>query len=110
MLPNGTLSVNERDSCGVKARPLRKTKYPCTSLSGYLPFADLLITRRFLFMEKKRGFFYRLLFSKTLDGKTAEHWIAYIAVMAALASISNLFEIKFLDTQFSFTIFISATF
>ena len=58
-------------------------------------------------MEKKRGFFYRLLFSKALDGKTAAHRVAYIAVMAALASLSNLFEIKFLDTQFSFTIFIS---
>lgn len=50
----------------------------------------------------------RLLFG-TLAGKNASHKIAYIAVMTALVVVCNLFfEFKLAETQFSFTIAVSA--
>jgi hypothetical protein len=45
-----------------------------------------------------------VLFSKTLAGKGKAHKIAYIAVMTAFCIVTNLFEFKFLDNQFSLTI------
>ena len=50
-----------------------------------------------------------LLFSKTLARKGKSHKIAYIAVMTALTVVANMFfEFKLADTQFSFTILVSA--
>lgn len=49
----------------------------------------------------------RILFSDLLASKTAAHKIAYIGVTAALCIVTNLFEIKFATTQFSFTVFSS---
>lgn len=46
----------------------------------------------------------RILFSNVLAEKTAAKRIAYIGVMAALCIATNMFEIKFATTQFSFTI------
>ena len=50
----------------------------------------------------------RLLFSKTMLEKNKSHKIAYIAIMAALCIVSNMFEFKLADTQFSLTLAISA--
>lgn len=58
-------------------------------------------------IEKKPSFWQRLLFSKTLREKSPAHRIAYIAVVTALNIVANFVEIKFLDTQFSFTIVLS---
>ena len=50
-----------------------------------------------------------LLFSKTLARKGKAHKIAYIAVMTALTVVANMFfEFKLAETQFSFTILVSA--
>ncbi len=59
--------------------------------------------------EKKRPLWARLLFSGAItnDTKTSKK-IAYIAVIAAFLSVSNLFEIKFADIQFSLSIAASA--
>ena len=46
----------------------------------------------------------RFLFSDMLADKTAAKKIAYIAVLAALCIVTNMFEIKFATVQFSFTI------
>ncbi len=58
-------------------------------------------------VEKKPSFWQRLLFSKTLRGKTHAHKVAYISVVTALNIVANFVEIKFLDTQFSFTVVLS---
>ncbi len=51
----------------------------------------------------------QILFSPTLADKNGSHRIAYIAVVAALLVICNMFfEIKLGNTQFSLTIFFSA--
>ncbi len=50
----------------------------------------------------------RLLFSKIMLEKNKSHKIAYIAIMAALCIVSNMFEFKLADTQFSLTLAISA--
>ena len=50
----------------------------------------------------------RFLFSNLLYGKNATHKIAYVAVMTALMVAGNMFEIKFAETQFSFTLVLSA--
>jgi len=51
----------------------------------------------------------RLLFSATLENKKASHKLAYIAVMTAFSVVANMFfEFKLADTQFSFTIVVSA--
>jgi len=47
------------------------------------------------------------LFSDVIMNKSPAHKIAYIAVMTALCIVSNIFELKFAHTQFSFTIFTS---
>lgn len=49
----------------------------------------------------------RLFFSEIILRKSHAHRIAYIGVMTALCILSNTFEIKFSDTQFSVTIFTS---
>ena len=52
----------------------------------------------------------RLLFSDLLTQKNTTQKIAYIAVLTALAVVCNMFfEFKLADTQFSLTIFFSAT-
>ena len=53
-------------------------------------------------------FWKRLLFSSTLAEKNASHRIAYIGVVTAFIVASNMFEFKLFDTQFSFTLMISA--
>ena len=50
----------------------------------------------------------RLLFSQTLADKNAAHRIAYIGVVTAFIVAANALEFKFFDTQFSFTIVVSA--
>ena len=47
----------------------------------------------------------RLLFSDVLLFRPISHKLAYIGVMAALCIAVNTFEIKFADTQFSFSLF-----
>ena len=61
-------------------------------------------------MPKQRSFHWKeLLFSKTILKKGKAHKIAYIAVMTALCVAANMFfEFKFMDTQFSLTIAVSA--
>jgi len=57
----------------------------------------------------KTGFWKRLLLSPTLAEKNKSHKIAYIAVMTAFIVVANmLFEFKLAETQFSFTLVISA--
>ncbi len=58
--------------------------------------------------EKKPKSLRRFLFSNLLYGKNYTHTIAYIAVMTALMVAGNTFEIKLAETQFSFTIALSA--
>ncbi len=51
----------------------------------------------------------KVLFSPTLAKKNKSHCIAYIAVMTALAVVSNMFfEFKLAETQFSLTLVVSA--
>lgn len=52
-------------------------------------------------------FWERLLFSRTLAGKSKAKWIAYVGVVAALCIVTNCFELKFASVQFSFTVFSS---
>ena len=60
-------------------------------------------------MSKKGVWWRSLLFSKLLENKGKAHKIAYIAVMTAVCVVANMFfEFKLADTQFSFTIVISA--
>ena len=55
-------------------------------------------------MSKKGVWWRRLLFSKLLENKEGAHKIAYISVMTAFCIVTNFFEFKFLDNQFSLTI------
>ena len=51
----------------------------------------------------------KLLLSETMAGKSDSHKIAYIAVFTAFCVVSNMFfEFKLAETQFSFTLFLSA--
>ncbi len=51
----------------------------------------------------------RMFFSQTLVEKNRNHKIAYIAVMTAFVVVANMFfEFKLADTQFSFTLAVSA--
>ena len=51
----------------------------------------------------------KLLLSETMAGKSDSHRIAYIAVFTAFCVVSNMFfEFKLAETQFSFTLFLSA--
>ena len=60
-------------------------------------------------MSKKGARWKGLLFSKLLENKGKAHKIAYIAVMTAVCVVANMFfEFKLADTQFSFTIVVSA--
>ena len=60
-------------------------------------------------MSKKGARWKVLLFSKLLENKGKAHKIAYIAVMTAVCVVANMFfEFKLADTQFSFTIVVSA--
>ncbi len=54
--------------------------------------------------ERKYPFWKQLFFSKMLLSKNKSHKIAYIAVLTTFAIAANFLEIKFMDTQFSFTI------
>lgn len=56
---------------------------------------------------KEGGKLSRLLLSETLCGASAAKKIAYCGVVAALLIVVNLFEFKFADVQFSFTVFAS---
>ena len=58
--------------------------------------------------EKVAPFWKRVLFSQTLAEKNAAHRIAYIGVVTAFVVAANMFEFKLFDTQFSFTLMISA--
>lgn len=49
----------------------------------------------------------RVWFSEMLLGKNTSHKIAYIAVLTAVIVAANTFEIKFAETQFSFTMAVS---
>ena len=55
--------------------------------------------------ERKAPLFKKLLFSDVLLFRPISHKLAYIGVMAALCIAVNTFEIKFADTQFSFSLF-----
>jgi len=46
----------------------------------------------------------RLLFSDNLISKSKAHKVAYVGVSVALCIVTNFFELKFADVQFSFTI------
>ena len=60
-------------------------------------------------MSKKGARWKVLLFYKLLENKGKAHKIAYIAVMTAVCVVANMFfEFKLADTQFSFTIVVSA--
>lgn len=60
-------------------------------------------------MSKNGETWKELLFSKALANKGKAHKIAYIAVMTAFCVVANMFfEFKLADTQFSFTIVVSA--
>ena len=59
--------------------------------------------------QKTKMAWKELLYSKTLVGKNDSHKIAYIAVMTAFLVVANMFfEFKLAETQFSFTLLISA--
>ena len=59
--------------------------------------------------EKKACAWKKLLFSETLIDKNKSHKIAYIALVTAIVVVANMFfEIKFAQTQFSFTLVVSA--
>ena len=55
-------------------------------------------------IEKKPSIWQRLLFSRAMREKSYAHKIAYVSVITALNVVANFVEIKFMDTQFSFTI------
>lgn len=60
-------------------------------------------------LNENRLFWKRLLFSQTLVDKDRNRKIAYVAMMTALNVVANMFfEFKFAETQFSFTIVVSA--
>lgn len=56
---------------------------------------------------KRYPLWQRLFFSQVILGKSPAKKIAYLGVMTALCVVSNFFEVKLLDTQFSLTIFTS---
>jgi uncharacterized membrane protein len=58
-------------------------------------------------MSERGARWKELFFSKTLESKKKAHKIAYIAVMTAFCIVTNFFEFKFLDNQFSLTIFVA---
>ena len=57
--------------------------------------------------ERRKGLWGSLFFSKTLQDKNESHKIAYIAVVTAFVIVSNFFEFKLRDTQFSLTIVVA---
>lgn len=117
--PNGTLSADERKReiflsfSAVRRRVRYKNEVGRYALKCKTApskhFADLFKTRRFSFMqnEGRKGFWRNLFFSKTLQDKNQSHKIAYIAVMTAFIIVSNFFEFKLRDTQFSLTIVVA---
>ena len=56
---------------------------------------------------KKVGAWKRFLYSDLMLGLSAARQLAYIAVLTSLCIAVNFFELKFADTQFSFTVFAS---
>ncbi len=82
----------------------------CFSLAAVALFALLaLLALVFSSKHEKRKtlLVFRLIFSDFLLEKTAAKRVAYIGVVAALCIVSNMFEIKFATTQFSFTLLTS---
>lgn len=60
-------------------------------------------------VNKRSALWRRLVFSPTLAGKNKSHTIAYIAVTTAFIVVTNMFfEFKLAETQFSFTLAVSA--
>lgn len=98
--PNGTLSADERENlCGACSRPLYTRAMPVL-------FADLSY-REVFSMAENRNFFKRFLFSDFLSKKSEGGKIAYLGAVTALMVVGNVIEFKLLDTQFSFTLFLS---
>lgn len=60
-----------------------------------------------MFRRGEESLWRRLLFSATIRRKNDAHKLAYIAVMTAFLVASNVMEIKFLDNQFSVTVFVA---
>lgn len=60
--------------------------------------------REVFIMSKRVAWWKEIFFSKTLENKGEAHKIAYVAVMTAFCIVTNFFEFKFLDNQFSLTI------
>jgi ECF transporter S component (folate family) len=60
-----------------------------------------------MFQKGEESLWNRLLFASTIRRKNDAHKLAYIAVLTAFIVASNVAEIKFLDNQFSFTIFVA---
>ena len=59
--------------------------------------------------KKEMKSWQKLLLSETMAGKNDSHRIAYIAVFTAFCVVANMFfEFKLAETQFSFTLFLSA--
>lgn len=50
-----------------------------------------------------------LLYPALLSGKSKSHVLAYVALMTAFAVVANSLEFKFLDNQFSLTVFVALT-
>ena len=63
----------------------------------------------FIMPKKEIKAWQKLLLSETMAEKSDSHRIAYIAVFTAFCVVSNMFfEFKMAETQFSFTLFLSA--
>lgn len=97
--------------CGIKARPLQNgTPVYALSVKTAFPKHFLRTSRKEVFIMSENGIpkWKKVLFSETLATKNAAHKLAYIGVMTALVVAVNMFEFKLFDTQFSFTILVSA--
>lgn len=95
--------------CGQKLR-LRKVNCACQCPSCKNFFVAEVAKKQEVKPPRRdyKAFWKRLLFSQTLADKNAAHRIAYIGVVTAFIVAANMFEFKLFDTQFSFTLFISA--
>lgn len=82
----------------------------CFAAAAAALFAELVLLGLVAASERKNAktlLIFRLIFSDLLLEKTAAKRVAYIGVVAALCIVSNMFEIKFATTQFSFTLLTS---
>ena len=106
--------MNERGKAPAVRRRVRyKNKAPMYALkykntqNGVC--ADLSRREVFIMSEKGQKTWKKWLFSETLANKNKSHIIAYVAVMTAFCVVVNMFfEFKFAETQFSFTVLMSA--